>query len=491
MTLVASMVTKFAIAMTLIFSWQSCQAEQYAFLVGVRDYSLENELSSLKYAEDDVHRIATTLFNSGVPKENITLMTQRWATKQSARFAPRAEQIRTEFNLLLGELTAEDVIIVAFSGHGLQFKGDPVNYFCPLDASPRDKSTLVSLSEIYKALENSRAQTKLLLVDACRDDPLSKLSKSVRRIEIEQVSDRSPPVLAGGTVALFSCSATEQSFESPELESGVFFYFINKGLSGKADTDKDDIVDLGELESFSIKKVQSFVRLKYSKRQTPERIGSVKGVIQLVRVPAQSVSKTPSVRNDLTKSIKTGTDNTPSPPTKQPGIGSAGIGFPGLGSTRMGTAGFPGIGLGGSNIGPVQPVDHSDPKPDDAVDLLYQGSVWKGRVKYLEPLIGFVDVDYGNEQNREFSFKVTHRGADGKLTISLFGGRWSGKVVTGKITGGTVQLNFKAVSWDKGGQWNGRLSRNTLKLSRTVQRKKGSRRDFKENIEIRYQSPKR
>lgn len=259
------------------------QAEQYAFLVGVRDYSLNNELTSLKYTEDDVHTLASTLYKSGVPQGNIVLMTQRMAATK-ARFSPRSDQIRREFNLLLSELDPSDSIIVGFSGHGLQFKGDPVNYYCPLDAKPEDKSTLISLTEIYDALNRSKAQTKLLLVDACRNDPLTQVAKSAKRIDLESVFDRAPPVLAGGTVAIFSCSATQQSFESPDLKSGVFFHFVNRALAGEADDDGDNIVDLIELEFFTIKNVQKWARVNIGKPQIPERLGRAIGAMALVRL---------------------------------------------------------------------------------------------------------------------------------------------------------------------------------------------------------------
>jgi formylglycine-generating enzyme required for sulfatase activity len=277
------MTNRLLLGLILLCLASPLQGEQYAFLVGVRDYSLNNELTSLKYTEDDVHTLASTLLKSGVPQENIILMTQRMAATK-ARFSPRSDQIRKELALLLSELTADDSIIVGFSGHGLQFKGDPVNYFCPLDAKPDDKSTLISLTEVYESLNRSKAQTKLLLVDACRDDPLSEGAKSAKRIELQQVSDRAPPVLAGGTIAIFSCSASQQSFESSDLKSGVFFHFVNRALAGEADGDDDKVVDLIELEFFTIKSVQKWARVNLGKPQIPERLGRAVGAMELVRL---------------------------------------------------------------------------------------------------------------------------------------------------------------------------------------------------------------
>ncbi|TWT91977.1 caspase family protein [Stieleria varia] len=273
-------------------SRKQASADQYAFLVGVRDYSLNNELTPLSYSENDVEDLATTLQQAGVPTGNITLMTQTAAAKQ-ARYTPTSRQIRKELSMVLSELTEQDSIIIGFSGHGLQFKGDPVNYFCPADASLEDKSTLISLSSIYEDLHACKAGAKFLLVDACRNDPLSNIRKAPRRITIEDVKSRRPPVPSGGTVALFSCSASQFSFEHKELENGVFFYFVNEAFSGKADQDRDGTIDHLELESYTIKRVQQWTRIHLGEPQTPERIGSARGVMNLLvmsanRTPTQS-----------------------------------------------------------------------------------------------------------------------------------------------------------------------------------------------------------
>jgi formylglycine-generating enzyme required for sulfatase activity len=265
-------------------------AEQYAFLVGVRDYSLNNELSPLQYSENDVQQLATTLEKSGVATENITLMTQANAV-QKARYSPTSRQIRKELAMVLSELKAGDTIIVGFSGHGLQFKNDPVNYFCPSDARLDDKSTLISLTQVYEDLEKSAASGKVLLVDACRNDPVSSFRKSPKVIQLESVSDRKAPVFSGGTVALFSCSATQYSFEHKDLENGVFFHFVNRAFAGEADLDLDKTVDLFELEGYAIKNVQKWTRVNLGEMQTPERRGNVRGVITLIDLDVKNRAK--------------------------------------------------------------------------------------------------------------------------------------------------------------------------------------------------------
>jgi sulfatase modifying factor 1 len=267
----------------------TCCADQYVFLVGVQDYSQKRELTPLKYAAKDVETLASRFQDAGVRPENIVVMTQqRGATE--ARFFPNKDQIVKELKLLLGVLRPEDSLIVGFSGHGLQFKGEKVNYFCPIDADPNDKMTLLSLTEVYTQIDSCKAGTKLLLVDACRNDPLSQNSKAARRIQIEPVFSRPAPVFDGGTVAIFSCSESQQSFEHRDIGSGsgVFFHFVDRAFAGDADLDADQMIDLLELEAFAVKNVQNWTRVHLGKEQKPERFGKTQGVPDLLRYPSSN-----------------------------------------------------------------------------------------------------------------------------------------------------------------------------------------------------------
>ena len=122
-----------------------------------------------------------------------------------------------------------------------------------------------------------------MLVDACRNDPLT----SVRRgeVELEAVGKRRPIAPPEGVAALFSCRATESAFEDPKLNHGVFFHQVIEALKGAGDFDQDQQVSLAELELYSVKRVQKHVRTQWGESQTPERRGDTSGEIMLVSVP--------------------------------------------------------------------------------------------------------------------------------------------------------------------------------------------------------------
>src|SRR5207248_2100176 len=128
--------------------------------------------------------LARALRAAGYPGENVVVMTQS-AAARDLRFAPEAAKVRRELALLLKNRSRDDTVLVAFAGHGVQFRGDATPYFCPADARLGDKATLLALSEVYRELERCPARVKLLLVDACRNDPLADHSRARATVRLE------------------------------------------------------------------------------------------------------------------------------------------------------------------------------------------------------------------------------------------------------------------------------------------------------------------
>lgn len=253
--------------------------EKYALLVGVRQYG-ENELRPLAFAEADVVQLAQVLRDSGYRPENVVLLTQARGA-ENHRFLPLAANIRKELRLLLKNRARADSVIVAFAGHGVEFRGSSDHFFCPMDAALSDKQTLVSLGEVYKELEQCQAGFRLLLADACRNDPVIDRSRRATA-ELNSVTRPQTAQPPGGVAALFSCSAGELAFEHDELKHGVFFHYLIKGLQGDADLDGDRSVSLTELDLYIKKRVPDFVRGKFGKEQNPNLVGNTRGLVPVV-----------------------------------------------------------------------------------------------------------------------------------------------------------------------------------------------------------------
>jgi hypothetical protein len=213
----------------------------------------------------------------------VVLMTQAVGSAEP-RFLPLAANIRKELKLLLEDLGENDSVLVALAGHGVQFRGDNENYFCPTDAKLGDKTTLVALGEMYRMLEAAGAGLKVLLVDACRNDPQMDNSRARATVQLESVTQAQKVLPPGGVVALFSCSAGEKAYEHTELKHGVFFHFVIEGLRGAAIPASETEILLPDLEKYVKRRVRDFVREKYGVRQMPEMKGDTRELVPLVNL---------------------------------------------------------------------------------------------------------------------------------------------------------------------------------------------------------------
>jgi hypothetical protein len=213
------------------------EGKKYAFLVGINKYDHPEPLPALRYAENDVIALAEVLRANGYRTEVLT----DTAGKKDKALKPTKANIQAKLAEQLKKCTAGDVLIFGLSGHGVYFKDE--SYFCPQDAKPTlDKEgmeTLLSLKTMYDHLGASKA-AKVLLIDACRNDP--KDGKGL--------TEKTTPPPPKNSVALFSCSIGEVSWEVDEYEHGVFFYHIIEGLKGKVQKNTEGNITWDRLQEY-------------------------------------------------------------------------------------------------------------------------------------------------------------------------------------------------------------------------------------------------
>ena len=260
---------------------------KYALLVGVRQYD-PNQLRALPYAEQDAQEMATVLKQKGFRR--VILLTQSEGATES-RSLPLAKNVRTSLKGLLEDRKKDDLVLIGFAGHGVQFKGEKDNYFCPMDADLSDRKSLISLAEVYDQLEKSNAGTKLLLVDACRNDPLAGNARDGGGVDLSSATRPQIPDPPGGIAAMFSCSAGQRAFEHEKLKHGIFFHHVILGLNGAAKSRKRDEVTWDSLVEYVKDEVPDTVKdlLGDGVRQLPENKGTLRGKATLVAL-------TPSIR---------------------------------------------------------------------------------------------------------------------------------------------------------------------------------------------------
>jgi serine/threonine-protein kinase len=254
-----------ALASALLPVWgQPARGKKYALVVGINVYE-HTKLSALQFAENDATDLGKVLRRAGY---EVVVLT---GSAREAPLRPTRANIGERLKEVLGKCRRGDTALVALAGHGLQFAGKRDAFFCPVDARPfgERSDSLLSLNEVYRQMDQSLASIKLLLVDACRNDPES--SRGV---------DDSAPRPPRGIAALFSCSAGERAFETEKLGGGhgVFFHFVLEALRGKAKNSKG-AVTWNSLVGYVTDQVSDEVPrvIRDGAKQTPHQMTDLKG----------------------------------------------------------------------------------------------------------------------------------------------------------------------------------------------------------------------
>jgi hypothetical protein len=310
---------------------ETITGDKYALLIAVSDYDeASSGLRKLRYPRGDVDVLRSTLVEIGYEPQKIVVMDE----KSKASFLPEKSKILARLDEMVSLLEKEDSILVAFAGHGVQFKdADPEaspHYFCPLDARVHDRDSLLDLREVYRRLEaNEKAALRLLVVDACRNDPTIESDRALPTKSVE--SWTRPPEPPRGVYALYSCAPGERSYENPDLKHGVFMNYFVEGLRGHADRDEDGRVSLDELVGYTKSNTKTFVTVNRmgDKRQNPQFMG--KGTTGVdwflrnkgVKKPKKSLQDEEADKGRGADGVKPPTKTPPTippslPPTSQP-----------------------------------------------------------------------------------------------------------------------------------------------------------------------------
>ena len=270
------------------------EPKRYAVLIGVNEYD-HPRLPGLRFSVNDATELAAVLKPAGY---DVTLLADTAGQK------PTKANIDKALKATLEKCRPGDTVVVTFSGHGLQFKGTTDAFFCPSDARPsvNGKDSLVSLSKLYADMNDSFAGVKLLLVDACRNDPGPDKDEAVGFRGVDADSAPNPP---RGVAAFFSCSAGEQAVEHGTFRHGVFFHYVLKGLKGEAKNARG-VVTFNSLTDYVAASVSDEVpRLtKGQAKQSPNQKADLSGASPvLLSLGRSAVPVAPALPKAFTNSL--------------------------------------------------------------------------------------------------------------------------------------------------------------------------------------------
>ncbi|MBX2891313.1 MAG: caspase family protein [Saprospiraceae bacterium] len=217
----------------------------WAVIVGVGRYT---SMPSLKFTDDDAYRFYSFLGSvegGAVPQSQMTILIDEDATRENILRKMREYFLKADAN---------DVVILYFSGHGLN------GCFLPVDYDGYNNK--LRHDEIKQIFKQSKAKHKLCIADACHSGSLNQgagamAAKSPVPVTLQRYYQAFEDA-NGGVALLMSSKAEELSLEDHGLRQGVFTYYLLQGMKGKADTNNDYLITIKELYDYVYTKVRQY-----------------------------------------------------------------------------------------------------------------------------------------------------------------------------------------------------------------------------------------
>jgi uncharacterized caspase-like protein len=209
---------------------------RHAVVIGVDAYE-DRQITPLHGAAQDARALADALSSyAGFPSSQITLL----STSEAPQARPTRSLITQKLAQLVGQLPEGGLIFLAFSGHGVEINGK--SYLLPSDTRVGGSSgilenTAIAVEDLKQMVRATGADQVILLLDACRNDPLagrsvasSTLSPAFARAFDFDTRNRGVKAF----VTLYATAPKERAFEYADKKMGFFTWAVVEGLSGKA-----------------------------------------------------------------------------------------------------------------------------------------------------------------------------------------------------------------------------------------------------------------
>lgn len=207
---------KSLIIVFLLTSSTLLQAKVYLVSVGITDYP--GTSMDLTLPAKDAETI-TWLYSKNTNVEYIQLLNEQ-ATMQN---------VTSSMRKTFAKASTDDIVVLFFSGHG--YPGGFVAYDGQL-----------TYTQVRKAMASSKCKNKMIFADACFSGKIRTNGNS---------SQSSVQAAKKANVMLFlSSRSTETSIERRGMQNGFFTTYLQKGLRGGADANRDRIITAKELYDY-------------------------------------------------------------------------------------------------------------------------------------------------------------------------------------------------------------------------------------------------
>ena len=205
---------------------------RFAVVVGINDYS-GSDPENLTYCTADAEAFYDALLlYCEYELDHVFLFSD--GTHPDAK-KPLRSDILSSIHYICDRADDKDSILLFFAGHGTRDKKDSYLLTKEYRAEILEQ-TSIPMSLINDKFLQSRSRFKMRFFDACHSGRMGRRStlpapdiKSHFLVEAE------------GWATLSACKEDQFAHEDPHLGHGIFSYFLIKGLSGSAATDKQEV----------------------------------------------------------------------------------------------------------------------------------------------------------------------------------------------------------------------------------------------------------
>ncbi len=243
------------------------QRDAVAVIIGISKYE---SLPIAEFANNDARTFYDYAIRGlGVKPENIKLLVDEGARE--------AEILKTFRTWLPSRVKSSTEVFVFYSGHGLPTPDGSGLYLLPLQADREViDDTAIPFTKINDAISLAKPKSVTVILDACYSGQTKAgqtLVASARPLTLKAQNSFFPP-----NFTVISASQSDQiSSSSPDLQHGIFSYYLMKGMEGDADMDKDGKITLGEMRDYLVEQVGRQAAMM-SRKQEPQLIGDASRV---------------------------------------------------------------------------------------------------------------------------------------------------------------------------------------------------------------------
>jgi Caspase domain len=212
----------------------------------------------LEFNQKDAKDIATLLASQKgktFTETNIQIITGKKATK--AAFLNAITDIMKN-----NTIKKEDKVIVYMSAHGYLSNEEHIIQAAGYDALYPTATSIKSV-EIFKALAKAPCPI-ITLIDAAVTNAIEQPTPSI--IPPTAIVR---PLKVSNLHSITSNSKDERSWENTAWQNSAFTKAFLEGASGKADTNENGLLSLGELFQYAQKRTKDMVQTTLQKNQTP------------------------------------------------------------------------------------------------------------------------------------------------------------------------------------------------------------------------------